>query len=51
MTQESTTGSGAGEQTTRAVVDRWPGLMRRTTAARYCELALAKFERAVVADD
>ncbi len=34
------TGSGAGDQTTRAVVDRWPGLMRRTTAARYCELTL-----------
>lgn len=26
----------------------WPGLMKRTTAARYCELTLAKFERAVM---
>lgn len=32
MTQEST-GRGAGDQTTRAVVDRWHGLMHRTTVA------------------
>ncbi len=48
MTQESTGSRGASSV---PVVDRWPGLMRRTTAARYCELTLAKFERAVVADD
>ena len=41
-------GGGSPTNSLRSGMTDWPGLMRRTTAARYCELTLAKFERAVL---
>jgi hypothetical protein len=32
-----------------AALPHWPGMMRRTLAARYCDLSVAEFEREVVA--
>lgn len=29
------------------VAPHWPGMMRRQTAARYCDLSVAEFEREV----
>lgn len=29
------------------ILPHWPGMMKRTTAARYCDLSVAEFEREV----
>jgi hypothetical protein len=33
----------------RAIIPDWPAMMQRATAARYCDMAPADFEREVVA--
>jgi predicted DNA-binding transcriptional regulator AlpA len=32
-----------------AVIPHWPGMMRRSLAARYCDLSVAEFEREIAA--
>lgn len=33
--------------TARAVLPHWPGMMRRSLAAQYCDLTVAEFEREI----
>lgn len=34
---------------TARAIQAWPGMMRRTLAAQYCDLSVAEFEREVAA--